>query len=137
MTISVVITAMIGYLAALPFWDWVRTCYVMLGTALCAGGVAALNQWMESELDAKMKRTADRPIPAGVIQPGSDADVVVWDPDSARTITASDLTNPAGYSIFEGRHVTGRVTRSWLRGKPLVVDGSVRLPAGAGQRAPR
>ena len=72
-----VITAMVGYLAALPFWDWVRTCYVMLGTALCAGGVAALNQWMESELDAKMKRTADRPIPTGVIQPGS-AFIVGW-----------------------------------------------------------
>ncbi len=72
-----VITAMVGYLAALPFWDWVRTCYIMLGTALCAGGVAALNQWMESDLDAKMKRTADRPIPTGVIQPGS-AFIVGW-----------------------------------------------------------
>src|SRR5262245_26690712 len=66
-----VITAMVGYLAALPYWDWSRTIYVMLGTALCAGGVAALNQWMESDLDAKMKRTADRPIPAGIVQPGS------------------------------------------------------------------
>lgn len=72
-----VITAMVGYLAALPFWDWARTIYLMLGTALCAGGVAALNQWMESELDAKMKRTADRPIPTGAVQPGS-AFVVGW-----------------------------------------------------------
>ncbi|HEY0864727.1 MAG TPA: heme o synthase [Lacunisphaera sp.] len=72
-----VITAMVGYLAALPFWDWVRTFYVMLGTALCAGGVAAINQWMESDLDAKMQRTADRPIPTGHVQPGS-AFVVGW-----------------------------------------------------------
>ncbi len=72
-----VITAMVGYLAALPFWDWLRTFYVMLGTALCAGGVAALNQWMESDLDAKMKRTADRPIPTGHVQPGS-AFIVGW-----------------------------------------------------------
>src|SRR5258708_21167746 len=72
-----VVTAMVGYLAALPYWDWARTIYVMLGTALCAGGVAALNQWMESELDAKMKRTADRPIPAGIVQPGS-AFVLGW-----------------------------------------------------------
>jgi protoheme IX farnesyltransferase len=50
---------------------------VMLGTGLCAGGVAALNQWMESELDAKMKRTADRPIPTGMVQPGS-AFIVGW-----------------------------------------------------------
>lgn len=72
-----VITAMVGYLAALPYWDWLRTAFVMLGTALCAGGVAALNQWMESELDAKMKRTAGRPIPTGAVQPGS-AFVVGW-----------------------------------------------------------
>jgi protoheme IX farnesyltransferase len=72
-----VITAMVGYLAALPFWDWMRTSYLMLGTALCAGGVAAINQWMESDLDAKMQRTADRPIPTGHVQPGS-AFVVGW-----------------------------------------------------------
>ncbi|MBI2814570.1 MAG: protoheme IX farnesyltransferase [Opitutae bacterium] len=72
-----VVTAMVGYLAALPFWDWARTLFVMLGTALCAGGVAALNQWMESDLDAKMKRTADRPIPTGAVQPGS-AFIVGW-----------------------------------------------------------
>ena len=72
-----VVTALIGYLAALPFWDWARTGFVVLGTALCAGGVAALNQWMESELDAKMKRTADRPIPTGAVQPGS-AFVIGW-----------------------------------------------------------
>ncbi len=72
-----VITAMVGYLAALPFWDWARTLFLMLGTALCAGGVAALNQWMESDLDARMKRTADRPIPTGHVQPGS-AFIVGW-----------------------------------------------------------
>src|SRR3954467_11053904 len=72
-----VVTAMVGYLAALTYWDWMRTAYLMLGTGLCAAGVAALNQWMESGLDAKMKRTADRPIPAGIVQPGS-AFVLGW-----------------------------------------------------------
>jgi heme o synthase len=74
-----VITAMIGYLAAVPYsyLDWARTGWILLGTGLCAAGVAALNQWMESDLDALMKRTADRPIPAGIIQPGS-AFVMGW-----------------------------------------------------------
>jgi len=72
-----VTTAMVGYLAAGPFWEWRRTFLLMLGTALCAGGVAALNQWMESDLDALMKRTRDRPIPQGLIAPGS-AFVVGW-----------------------------------------------------------
>jgi len=70
-------TAMVGYVAAVPFWEWQRTCLVMVGTALCAGGVAALNQWMESDLDALMKRTADRPIPTGRVAPGS-AFVLGW-----------------------------------------------------------
>ncbi len=74
-----VITAMVGYLAAVPYsyWDLQRTLLVVLGTALCAGGVAALNMWMEGDTDAKMERTAGRPIPTGVIQPGS-AFVVGW-----------------------------------------------------------
>jgi protoheme IX farnesyltransferase len=74
-----VITALVGYLAAVPYsyWDVERTFYVLLGTALCAGGVAALNMWMEGDTDAKMQRTAGRPIPAGIIAPGS-AFVVGW-----------------------------------------------------------
>lgn len=74
-----VITAMVGYLAAVPYsyWDLKRTLLVVLGTALCAGGVAALNMWMEGDTDAKMQRTAGRPIPAGIIAPGS-AFVVGW-----------------------------------------------------------
>jgi protoheme IX farnesyltransferase len=74
-----VITAMIGYLAAVPYSyvDWMRTFLVVLGTGFCAAGVAALNMWMESDLDALMKRTADRPIPSGAIQPGS-AFVIGW-----------------------------------------------------------
>jgi len=72
-------TAMVGYLAAVPYsyWDWQRTLFVVLGTGLCAGGVAALNMWMESDTDALMQRTADRPIPTGIVAPGS-AFVLGW-----------------------------------------------------------
>ncbi|MFI5338059.1 MAG: UbiA family prenyltransferase, partial [Opitutales bacterium] len=68
-----VITGLVGYLAAVPYTyrDWSRTALVALGTALCAGGVAALNQWMEIETDGLMKRTADRPLPARRVAPGS------------------------------------------------------------------
>jgi protoheme IX farnesyltransferase len=72
-----VTTAMVGYAAAVPNWEWQRTLVVMLGTALCAGGVAALNMWMESDTDALMQRTAQRPLPAGIVQPGS-AFVLGW-----------------------------------------------------------
>lgn len=94
-----VITAMVGYLAAVPYsyWDWKRTLLVVLGTALCAGGVAALNMWMESDTDAKMQRTAGRPIPAGIIAPGS-AFVVGWLLCIAGLAVLFRLVN--GYSAF-------------------------------------
>jgi protoheme IX farnesyltransferase len=41
----------------------------LFGTALVASGASALNQLLEREYDAKMKRTADRPLPSGRMQP--------------------------------------------------------------------
>lgn len=43
----------------------------VVGTALCAGGANAINQWMERERDALMDRTRERPIPGGRARPGS------------------------------------------------------------------
>ena len=94
-----VVTAMVGYLAAVPYsyWDLKRTMLVVIGTALCAGGVAALNMWMESDTDAKMQRTAGRPIPAGIIAPGS-AFVIGWILCIAGLFVLFKLVN--GYSAF-------------------------------------
>ncbi|HEX4130275.1 MAG TPA: heme o synthase [Pirellulales bacterium] len=39
--------------------------HAMLGTALVAASASACNQWLERHLDARMPRTADRPLPAG------------------------------------------------------------------------
>jgi protoheme IX farnesyltransferase len=66
-----VITALVGYLAARPPFLVVELLAVIVGTSLAAGGVAVLNQWMEHETDARMKRTADRPIPTGRVETGS------------------------------------------------------------------
>jgi protoheme IX farnesyltransferase len=44
----------------------------LVGTARCAAGAAALNQWWERDLDAQMKRTRNRPLPALRLHP-SDA----------------------------------------------------------------
>ncbi|MBM3786077.1 MAG: protoheme IX farnesyltransferase [Acidobacteria bacterium] len=44
---------------------WLVLLHTMIGTALLASGTAALNQWYEREADARMRRTAWRPIPAG------------------------------------------------------------------------
>src|ERR1044071_9156431 len=45
--------------------DWALLLHTVLGTALVASGAAALNQLLEREHDAKMKRTESRPLPAG------------------------------------------------------------------------
>lgn len=66
-----VLTAMAAYAAARqPHEPW-RWLWVFLGTSLAAGGVAALNQWLEADTDAHMRRTANRPIPAGRVATGS------------------------------------------------------------------
>jgi protoheme IX farnesyltransferase len=67
----------VGYFAARPAFDPARIGLLALGTSLAAGGVASLNQWMESETDARMSRTALRPIPTGKIAGGS-AFVLGW-----------------------------------------------------------
>ncbi len=41
----------------------------LLGTGLVAASASTLNQWLEADLDAKMERTANRPLPAGRIEP--------------------------------------------------------------------
>jgi heme o synthase len=43
----------------------------VLGTALLAAGASALNQLLEREYDAKMRRTQDRPLPSGRLTPGA------------------------------------------------------------------
>ena len=60
----------VGYffgLRAVSLWqiNWWTLLHTILGTGLIASGTAALNQWSEREADAKMHRTADRPIPSG------------------------------------------------------------------------
>jgi protoheme IX farnesyltransferase len=42
-----------------------------LGGALSAGGAGAVNHWFDRDIDARMKRTADRPVPSGRVSPGA------------------------------------------------------------------
>jgi heme o synthase len=72
-----VLTALVGYFAARPAHNNARVVFLAVGASLAAGGVAALNQWIESDTDSRMQRTALRPIPAGKIAGGS-AYVLGW-----------------------------------------------------------
>ena len=68
-TMVLITTAMGFYLASASAFDWMMLLHALFGTGLLACGAATLNQYLEKDFDAKMPRTANRPIPAGHIRP--------------------------------------------------------------------
>ncbi|HTW22867.1 MAG TPA: heme o synthase [Candidatus Baltobacteraceae bacterium] len=69
-TFLVVITTVAGfYLGSTGPMNWILLLHTVFATMLVAGGTAALNQYVEREMDAVMRRTAARPLPAGILQP--------------------------------------------------------------------
>lgn len=67
----VLITAFFGFLLASRgvTFEWMKLVHTILGAAAAAFGSSAFNQLMEIELDARMKRTADRPLPSRRMDP--------------------------------------------------------------------
>jgi protoheme IX farnesyltransferase len=69
-TFLIVITTVAGfYLGSRGPLDWALLAHTLLGTVLVGAGTASLNQYFERQMDALMRRTAMRPLPAGVLQP--------------------------------------------------------------------
>jgi protoheme IX farnesyltransferase len=66
----VVVTTLAGfYLGSRGPLDILRLAHTVFGTTLIAAGTSALNHYFERDTDARMRRTASRPLPAGVLQP--------------------------------------------------------------------
>lgn len=85
-TFLVVITTVAGfYLGSTGAIDWGLMLNTLFATMLVAGGTAALNQYVEREMDAVMRRTAGRPLPSGTLQP---RDAVIF---GVSTIVAGGL----------------------------------------------
>jgi dihydropyrimidinase len=59
----------------------------------------------------------------GTIAVGSDADLVLFDPNERHTLSADTHHSNVDYSLFEGREVQGKVKQVFLRGE-LIVDGN-------------
>ena len=76
LTALVLITTLVGFYAGstspVDYW---KMLHALLGTALLACGASALNQLLERNLDARMRRTEDRPLPSGRLTP--DAVLVI------------------------------------------------------------
>jgi dihydropyrimidinase len=68
----------------------------------------------------------------GTLDIGTDADLVVFDPDKEYTITASDNVSEADFSIYEGRTVTGAVEKTFVRGTLVADDGDIVATPGHG-----
>jgi protoheme IX farnesyltransferase len=69
--LMVLITAFVGfYLASPGEIHWLLLGHTLIGVALASGGTLALNQYLERDLDARMLRTRERPLPEGRLQPG-------------------------------------------------------------------
>ncbi|MCC7538334.1 MAG: dihydropyrimidinase [Deltaproteobacteria bacterium] len=69
----------------------------------------------------------------GTIAVGSDADLLVWDPERRHTLSKETLHMRVDYSPFEGREVVGFPTVVMQRGNVVVRDGKLAGKAGAGQ----
>ena len=100
------------------------------------GGVVqnrvSLNRFVEltSTAAAKMFGLFPR---KGTIAVGSDADIVVFDPERVQTISASTHHMNVDYSAYEGRKVQGTVETVLSRGRVVVEDGEFKGKAGDGE----
>jgi dihydropyrimidinase len=73
----------------------------------------------------------------GTIEPGRDADLVLFDPDRRRTLRATDLHHSSDYTPYERLEVTGAVRDVLVRGRPVIADGTFVGRRGAGQYVER
>ena len=72
LTTLVLLTTLVGfYLGWRGAMDFTLMFHLLAATALVASGAAALNQLLERDYDAKMRRTQDRPLPSGRLQPAT------------------------------------------------------------------
>jgi len=69
----------------------------------------------------------------GIVQKGSDADLVIFDPAQVFTIQHCNQHSGAPYTLYEGRRCLGRPTLVMQRGQVLVEDGAMKAKPGQGK----
>jgi dihydropyrimidinase len=95
-------------------------------------GEISLPRWVEisSTTPARMFGLYPR---KGVIAPGADADIVVYDPAVRQTLSASTHHMNVDYSAYEGMELTGKVDTVLARGRVVVADNAFHGSAGHGR----
>ncbi len=69
----------------------------------------------------------------GSIVVGADADIVVWDPEASKTISAKTHFQKVDYNIFEGMTVKGCASHTLSQGKVVYAGGKLDIERGAGR----
>ena len=69
----------------------------------------------------------------GTIAPGSDADIVVYDPKATQTLSVETHHMNVDYSAYEGMEIVGKVDTVLSRGRVLIADGTYHGTAGHGR----
>jgi dihydroorotase-like cyclic amidohydrolase len=72
----------------------------------------------------------------GVLQPGSDADVIVFDPTYSRRARGEDMHSAAQYTIYEGEQLFGWPERVYVRGHRVAHDGQIVASSPRGRYVP-
>ena len=73
----------------------------------------------------------------GSVSVGADADIVVWDPEASKTISAKTHKQNVDYNIFEGMTVIGCASHTISQGKVVFADGELNVERGAGRYVDR
>ncbi|MFF8715866.1 dihydropyrimidinase [Streptomyces sp. NPDC015184] len=73
----------------------------------------------------------------GTIAPGTDADIVIYDPAAEQTLSAETHHMNVDYSAYEGKRLTGRVETVLSRGEPVITEREFTGRAGHGVYTPR
>ena len=69
----------------------------------------------------------------GTIAPGSDADIVVWDPEAEYTWSTDRTHSAIDYTCFDGMKVRGAATHVLSRGEVMIEDGELTDAATPGR----
>jgi len=73
----------------------------------------------------------------GTLDVGADADIVVWDPEASRTISAETHHQNIDFNIYEGMTVTGLAAATIAQGKVVYQNGELKSERGAGRHIER
>jgi allantoinase len=88
--------------------------------------VDRIARWMSTNPAACVGLTGRK----GMIAPGYDADIVVWDPEVRFAVESSKLQHRHPLTPYAGRRLRGLVSATYLRGQPAYRDGQFAAPRG-------